>query len=129
MTSRFCLVVVLALELMMVGCASQPPSPGPATSTGGAERSIGTSAKRFDGPGHSFATAIQLTGIKNPLAFSQRQQEWLWQHYRNWVKQGQALRERAGIQYDEVTLVNQRGETRVIYFRMPAFGAQQSSDQ
>ena len=113
--------VALLGTLLLAGCSSQAPVQPPASEhvITNPPTSKPEQAARYDGAGHNYATAIQLAGASNPLAFSQKQQEWLWLHYRDWKKQGQALREKDGIKYDEVTLVNKRGETRVIYFRMP----------
>lgn len=113
----------IGLLLLLTGCTGAPPlSDSGSTSTStpvGSETSRAGQTARFDGPGHDVANAIQFPGIRNPLAFSQKQQEWLWLHYRDWKKLGQALREKNGVRYDEVTLINQRGEKRVLYFRMP----------
>lgn len=111
------------LLLLLAGCAGTPPAresasePVPAPIIGPATLSAQTA--RFDGPGHDYANAIHFRGINNPLAFSQKQQEWLWLNYRDWKKLGQAMREKNGVRYDEVTLVNARGDKRVLYFRMP----------
>ncbi len=117
------------LSLLLAACASQTPPPSttatpatPAATVTPAVTGQPAQPTRYDGPGHTYASAITLAGASNPLAFSQKQQEWLWLNYRDWKKQGQALREKDGITYDEVTLVNKRGETRVIYFRMPIQG-------
>lgn len=119
----------LAVTLLLAACTSTPPAavsaPPVIPESAGSVTPAGSRpapAKRFDGPGHNYATAITLANASNPLAFSQKQQEWLWLNYRDWKKQGQALREHDGVQYDEVTLVNKQGETRVIYFRMPKKG-------
>lgn len=108
------------LTLLLAACASPAPkAPSPATDR---SPTTTTAPARVDGDGRDYRHAIQFSGIRNPLAFSQKQQEWLWLHYRDWKKLGQALREHNGVQYDEVTLVNARGEQRVLYFRMPVFG-------
>lgn len=122
MTFRLLLVFV---ALVMAGCADKKPHtaptpmPEPTQQTDRPADDNAKPASAFDGPGHNLANAIEFRGISNPLAFSQKQQEWLWLNYRDWKKQGQSLREKNGVQYDEVTLVNQHGETRVLYFRMP----------
>ncbi|NQD36319.1 hypothetical protein HPT27_04720 [Permianibacter sp. IMCC34836] len=122
------LTVLVLTVLVLAGCASKNASPGPAntpapaTDRAAGERSTDERNKTvtpFTGAGHDYATAIQFSDINNPIAFSQKQQEWLWLNYRDWKKQGQSLRESNGVQYDEVRLSNGKGETRVIYFRMP----------
>lgn len=110
----FCLLL-----LLLAGCASSPPESTPESAPEVDTEAPSAQPPRFDGPGHDYANAIQLSGVSNPLAFSQKQQEWLWLHYRDWKKLGQAMREKNGIRYDEVTLINKRGDKRVIYFRMP----------
>ena len=115
-------IALAMLAIGLVSCVSHAPAPTadreqPVVAS--PETKASTTPTRFDGPGHDYATAVHFAGVNNPLAFSQKQQEWLWLHYRDWKKQGQALREKNGQRYDEVTLRNPRGETRVIYFRMP----------
>lgn len=115
-------IVLTMLLSALAACASQAPTSKPAAPQPAIalpESKTSATPTRFDGPGHDYANAVHFAGVNNPLAFSQKQQEWLWLHYRDWKKQGQALREKNGQRYDEVTLINKRGETRVIYFRMP----------
>ncbi|MFN4291577.1 MAG: hypothetical protein ACK4E7_11935 [Permianibacter sp.] len=108
-------IMLLLCGVGLSACVSAPPSttaPTPATRSS-------TSTMPFTGPGHDRRNAVHFPGISNPLAFSQKQQEWLWLHYRDWQKLSQSLREYAGARYDEVTLLSKDGEQRVIYFRMP----------
>lgn len=110
--------------LLLSACSTPQTDSSPTESPGARATSLpqplpGSAIAAPSGPGRNFASAIQFAGVSNPLAYGQRQQQWLREHYRDWLKQGQALREHAGRRYDEVTLVNRRGETRVLYFLLP----------
>lgn len=114
--------MLLLCGVGLSACVSTPPSttaPTPATPSSSSTEHR-RSTMPFTGPGHDRHNAIHFPGISNPLAFSQKQQEWLWLHYRDWQKLSQSLREHAGTHYDEVTLLSKDGEQRVIYFRMPS---------
>ena len=113
-------IALLLIGSCLSACVSSPPSgsvPAPASVPDSATPP--RSGTPYNGPGHDLRNAVYFPGVSNPLAFSQKQQEWLWLHYRDWKKLSQSLREQNGIRYDEVTLLNKQGEKRVIYFRMP----------